>query len=71
MKRLICSIVALLLSSDDYYVSYYVLVQMSSGQTYEEYCPAPYLDSFVREFVKNDDLVILNISKYVFESNTY
>lgn len=70
MRRLLCFIVALLLPSQNYYPSYYVLIQTSSGQTYQEYCPAPYLDSFVREFCKNDDLVILNISKYVFESKT-
>lgn len=70
MRRFICLIVALLLPSSNDYPSYYVLVQMSNGQTYQEYCPAPYLDSFVREFCNNDDLVILNISKYVFESKT-
>lgn len=59
MKKLLCLILALLLTHSDNCKSdlrYYVAIVFQNGQCYEEFMTAPYLEVIAREFASDSSI---------------
>lgn len=66
MKRVICLIVALLLTHSDYCydnLQYYCAITFQDGSCYEQYFIAPYLELVVRDFVRDSSIESLFITR--------
>lgn len=67
MKKFICLIFALLLTHSDKCnseIKYYTYIFFTTGQVYEEYFNAPYLEILVRQFVTDSSIQSVTITKF-------
>lgn len=67
MKKFICFIVVLLLTHSDKCnstITYHAYIVFTTGQVYEEYFNAPYLEILVRQFLKDSSIESVSFSKH-------
>ena len=75
MKRLLCLILALLLTHSDHsrsMIKYYCAITFQDHTCYEEMLLAPYLELVIRDFVSDSNIESVFISRdiyYVYKTN--
>lgn len=67
MKKFLCLIVALLLIHSDKCnseITFHTYITFTTGQTYEEFFNAPYLEIVVRQFVTDSSIESVTFTKH-------